>query len=119
LLALRYALARNFTAHRRWALRLFMVVSAVWFFRIGLMLWLVIFQAPVGFDPDTFIGPFASFMAFAQYLIPLAVLELYFGAQATANVKVKLAMATFLVCLTLAMAAGIFGAVMGLWLPSL
>ena len=32
--ALRYALARDFKTHRRWALRLFMVVSASWFFRI-------------------------------------------------------------------------------------
>jgi uncharacterized membrane protein len=38
-LTLRYALAREFDVHRRWALRLFMVVSGVWFFRVGLMLW--------------------------------------------------------------------------------
>jgi len=33
-LALRYAIARDFQTHRRWALRLFVVVSAAWFFRI-------------------------------------------------------------------------------------
>src|SRR6185503_15008705 len=32
-LALRYAMARQIQTHRRWALRLFMVVNAVWFFR--------------------------------------------------------------------------------------
>lgn len=37
--ALRFAMACNFTRHRRWALRLFMVASAVWFFRVGLMGW--------------------------------------------------------------------------------
>lgn len=117
--ALRAALARDFATHRRWALRLFMVVSAVWFFRVGLMLWLLIHQAPVGFNPDTFEGPFVNFIVLAQYLIPLAVLELYFRAQASEHGNLKVAMAILLVCLTLAMAVGIFGAFMGLWLPNL
>lgn len=116
--ALRAALLRDFKTHRQWALRLFMVVSAVWFFRIGLMLWLVIHQAPVGFDPTTFTGPFVTFIAFAQYLIPLFVLELYFRAQSSHS-RWQFAMAILLAVLTLAMAAGIFGAFMGLWLPNL
>ena len=118
-LALQAALQRDFKTHRRWALRLFMVVSAVWFFRIGLMLWLVIHQAPVGFDPNTFSGPFVTFIAFAQYLIPLLVLEWYFRAQDSTSASVKLTAASVLVVLTLVMAVGIFGATMGLWLPHL
>lgn len=118
-LALRTAIARNFGEHRRWALRLFMVVSAVWFFRVGLMLWLVIHQAPVGFDPTTFTGPFVTFIAFAQFLIPLLVLEGYFRAQASSNGSLKISMAVLLAVLTLAMALGIFGALMGLWLPKI
>ncbi|HSC67052.1 MAG TPA: DUF2306 domain-containing protein [Cellvibrio sp.] len=117
--ALRAALRRDFKSHRRWALRLFMVVSAVWFFRVGLMLWLVIHQAPVGFDPDTFTGPFVTFIAFAQYAIPLLVLEGYFRAQDSGRVSSQLAMTILLAVLTLAMALGIFGALMGLWLPNL
>ncbi len=117
--ALRAAMQRDFKTHRRWALRLFMVVSAVWFFRVGLMLWLVIHQAPVGFDPNTFTGPFVTFIAFAQYVIPLLVLECYFRAQDSASARVKIAMSALLVILSLAMALGIFGAWMGLWLPNL
>ncbi|RJG22381.1 DUF2306 domain-containing protein [Massilia cavernae] len=44
-MAVRHARARNFDAHRRWALRLFLVVSAVWFFRVGLMFWILINKA--------------------------------------------------------------------------
>jgi Predicted membrane protein (DUF2306) len=117
--ALRTALLRDFKRHRQWALRLFMVVSAVWFFRIGLMLWLLVHQAPVGFDPDTFTGPFVTFLAFSQYLIPLFVLELYFRAQDSVHSRYQVAMAILLTFLTLAMAAGIFGAFMGLWLPNI
>jgi len=35
-MALRYAFARDFKTHRRWALRFFLVVSASWFIRIML-----------------------------------------------------------------------------------
>lgn len=118
-LAFRDARARRFDAHRRWALRLFLAVSGVWFFRVGLMFWLAVNQAPVGFDPDTFTGPFLTFLGFAEYLIPLAVLELYFTAEKAQNAPCKLAMACGLVALTLMMAVGIAAAFAGLWLPHL
>jgi hypothetical protein len=116
-MALRYALARQFAIHRRWALRLFLVVSGVWFFRVGLMFWIIVNQGPVGFDPNTFEGPFLNFLSFAQYLIPLAVLQLYLYAKDRASTTGKYVMTATLVVLTLAMGVGIFGATMFLWLP--
>lgn len=116
-MALRFALARNFAVHRRWALRLFLLVSGVWFFRVGLFLWLIINQGPAGFDPETFQGPFLSFLSFAQYLVPLAVLELYLRTQDRGGSRSFIVMAAGLVVLTVAMGVGIFGATMGLWLP--
>lgn len=118
-LAWRFAKARDFASHRRWALRLFLVVSGVWFFRVGLMLWLLIHQAPVGFDGKTFTGPFLTFLTFAQTLIPLTILEIYLRAQTAANAGVRLVVAGALVALTIAMGAGIFGAAMMMWLPKL
>ena len=116
-LAWRHARARRIDQHRRWALRLFLAVSGVWFFRVGLMAWLAIHQAPVGFDPKTFTGPFLIALNFAQFLVPLAVLELYFRAQATPKATPKLALAGFILCLTALTALGIFAATMGMWLP--
>lgn len=113
-MAWRYAVRRELGAHRRWALRLFLVASGVWFFRVGLMLWLTIHRAPVGFDPDTFRGPFLTVLAFGQYLIPLAVLELYLRSR---DVKSKWAMAGGLAILTAGMGVGIMAAAMGMWLP--
>lgn len=118
-MALREALARRFDAHRRWALRLFLVVSGVWFFRVGLMAWVVLNQGPVGFDPDTFRGPFLSFLAFAQFLLPLAILQLYFVVQQRAGPWLRHAMAATLVALTLLTALGIGAASMLMWLPKL
>jgi len=116
-LTLRHAMARRFDAHRRWALRLFLAVSGVWFFRVGLMAWLLANQRPVGFDPVTFSGPFLTLLAFAQYLLPLAVLELYFRARASTAAAPRLAMAAGLSLLTLVIAAGIVGASLMMWLP--
>ncbi len=117
LIAIKYARRRKFIIHRKWALRLFMVVSGVWFFRIGFMFWMLIHQKPVGFDPATFQGPFLTFLSFAQYLLPLFFLELYFWAQERAGQAGKVGTAVLIAVLAIATAVGIFGATMGLWLP--
>jgi hypothetical protein len=118
-MALRYALARQFSVHRRWALRLFLVVSGVWFFRVGLFFWLIVNKGPAGFNPDTFQGPFLNFLSFADSLLPLAVLELYLRTQDRACASARIAMAAGLSVLTVAMAIGIFGVFMNIWLPNI
>ncbi|HEX8614048.1 MAG TPA: DUF2306 domain-containing protein [Telluria sp.] len=118
-LAVQHARAGRIALHRRWALRLFLAVSGVWFFRIGLMAWIVANRGPAGFDPVTFQGPFLSFLAFAQYLLPLAVLELYARAQASEQMAAPIAMACAMLVLSMATAAGVVAATMILWLPHL
>lgn len=115
--ALRYALARDFKTHRRWALRLFMVTSAVWFYRVVFFLSLAIFKGPFGFDPATFTGPFPTTMSFATYLFPLAILELYFLAQDRPSAAGRFATASLLIVLTLVMAAGLLAVTMFKWVP--
>jgi hypothetical protein len=116
-LTLRHALARQLAAHRRWALRLFLLVSGVWFFRVGLMFWIAVNHGPVGFDPETFQGPALVAIGFLQYLLPLAVLQLYFMAQECAAPVARIAMAGALVLLTLLMGVGIGVATVVMWLP--
>jgi uncharacterized membrane protein len=117
--AVHYARRREFAEHRRWALRLFLVVGAVWFFRVGLMFWVLVNQGPVGFDPKSFTGPFLDFLSFAQYLLPLAVLELTMRVRERGGAAARLAVAGLLLALTGAMAAGIVMAAMVMWLPRL
>ena len=116
-MALRYAMARDFTTHRRWALRLFLVASASWFFRLGFFLTVVLF-GPVGFDPTTFSGPLLTFWSLAQYLLPLGVLELYLFAQDHPGALRRMATASVLFVLTLAMGAGIAAVAMAAWVPN-
>jgi tetratricopeptide (TPR) repeat protein len=118
-LALRNALARRFAAHRRWALRLFMVLGGVWFFRLGLFLWILLNRGPAGFDPNTFTGPVLTFWGFGEYLIPLAVLEFYLWAEGNAAGAARRIAAAFLVFVsTLGMIAGTFATAAAGWVPS-
>ncbi|TNJ35691.1 DUF2306 domain-containing protein [Arenimonas terrae] len=118
-MALRHALARRIDRHRRWALRLFVAASGVWFFRIGLTFWLLVNQGPVGFDPETFTGPFLVFLSFAQTLLPLAILELYLRARDSGGPAARWTVAALLALATGVTATGIFAASLILWLPRL
>ena len=79
-MALRYAFARDFKTHRRWAPRLFLVASGSWFFRLMFFFYMLVF-GPVAFDQATLQGPLFTSISIAQYLVPLAVLEIYLRAK--------------------------------------
>jgi hypothetical protein len=119
LLAIRYARARQFEKHRNWALRLFMVVSGVWFFRVLLMFWLLINGGPVGFDPKTFTGPFLTGLSVFTYAIPISliILEMYFYAKKNQGKMFSLVTSAIIFIATIIMGIGIFAATMGMWLP--
>jgi hypothetical protein len=116
-LAWRAARERRFAEHRRWALRLWLVVAGVWFFRIGLMAWLIINQGPAGFDPKTFQGPALTGLAFAQTLLPLAVLEAVLRAEQQPRWQAPVAV--LMGVLTLLTAVGVVGAAAMMWWPRL
>ena len=80
-------------------MRLFLAASAVWFFRIGLMFWFMT-TGGIGIDPETFEGPFLTFMYFAQMAIPLLVLQLYFWAQDSNRAGLKVAAALVVLAAT-------------------
>ena len=116
-MALRYALARDFKTHRRWALRLYLVVSASLFIRAGIFLSIFLNHGAFGFDPSTFSGPFLTFITFAQYLVPLAVLEIYLRTQQRGGASARIVMAAGMLVLTVAMGVGIFAVSMAIWVP--
>ncbi|MEL6216462.1 MAG: hypothetical protein AAFQ99_12395, partial [Pseudomonadota bacterium] len=116
-IAMRLAMARRIVEHRRWAMRLFMVVSAVWFFRVGLMAWTML-TGGAGIEWESFTGPFLYFLGFAQYLLPLAMLEWYFYCQRNpAATGFHYAFAAAMMIMTGVTAVGVFAATMGMWLP--
>lgn len=117
-IALWFAVRRQIDRHRRWAMRLFMVVSAVWFFRIGIMFWFMT-TGGVGIDPETFTGPFLTLWFLGQMFVPLLVLEIYFRAQDSDAGTFKLGAALLVLAAAGATGVGVFAATMGMWLPRL
>lgn len=112
------ARSHQFSDHRRWALRLFVAASGVWFFRVGLMAWLAVHRRPVGFDAATFQGPFLTTLAFGSYvLLPLASLQLYFHAKDRRSPGIQFGAAALIGGMTLILCMGAVAATMGMWWP--
>lgn len=116
-LAYRAARAHRFAEHRRWALRLFAVASAVWFMRVGYMAWgIATGGAGIGKAMD---GPFDLFLAFANSLLPLGVTELYLRAGARGTPAARKGVAALLAVSGVVILAGSAGAWMMMWSPYL
>ncbi|OJU13769.1 MAG: hypothetical protein BGN86_15465 [Caulobacterales bacterium 68-7] len=115
-LAWRLAMRRDLAAHRRWALRAFLVVNGVWFLRIGMMAWMLGTGGRVGMN-NTLSGPVDVVLQFGAYLVPLAVLELWFRAQDSARPVLRWAAVGALLLAAGVTALGTVGAVAFMWGP--
>ncbi len=119
IVSIRNAINKKFIAHERWALRLFMVVSGGWFFRIGFMAWLKINGGPVGFDIKTFSGPALWVISVTSYSLPLSILllELYFYVKKRNNQTLNYSMILLLAICIAYTAFGIYAALTMAWIP--
>ena len=116
-LSLHYAMRRRFDQHRRWTLRLFLVGNGSFFFRTGVFFWLAVNRGPVGFDPETFEGPFLTFMSIAESLLPLALLQVYFWAQRSTWQAPRYLAASGIVLGALEVGIGVFVISAAAWVP--
>lgn len=105
-LALRTAMARNIASHQRWAMRLYLVSNAQWFLRVGVFSYFVL--AKMAGADVSFGDPFFKFWTWGCYLVPLAVLQLYFVAKDHGGAVSRTLVGVGLIALTLAMGVGIF-----------
>lgn len=117
--ALTTALKGQFQKHKKWVLHLYAGMSGVWFFRVFLMAWLGFWRAPVGFDPETFTGPFLIFLSLMVYVFPQLVVWCYFFAKESGSKVMKWIFTGFLSFILLFMIFGTFSATLGMWLPRL
>lgn len=115
IIAWRLAATRQIDKHSRWAMRTFMVANGVWFLRLMVMAWSI---TTGGWGLDGGLSaPAFIVMQFACYLVPLAILELYFSAQDSASaMRMRMVTGVILVA-TLFMAIGVFGAQFFMWAP--
>ena len=112
-----FAWRGQIAAHRQWALRTFMVVSGVWFLRLGVSIWIL--GTATIYGQPRFVGEFFSVWGWGCFLFPLAVLELYLWSQKRGSATARYLVAALLVTLTLLTIVGIFGAYKVFWAPLL
>lgn len=116
--AWRRARARDLAAHRRWALRAFIVANGIWVQRIGIFAWIVAMPSAPGMTRH-FDGAFDIVWEFACYLLPLAVLELYLRAHDHGSVRARYAVAATVTLAAIATAFGAYAAYAFVWQPFL
>lgn len=115
IMAWRTAVAKKFAEHRRWALRLFIAANAVWFMRLGYVIW-GIGTGGVGIG-DNMDGPYDYFLAFANSLLPLAIMEIFLRVKASQSDRAQYLVAGMLILCALLTIGGSAGAWMGMWGP--
>jgi hypothetical protein len=108
-LTLRYAMARQIDVHQRWALRTFVVMSGVWFMRVMYACLAIVTGGDIPGATDDMSGPTNLVVNYASYLLPLAVLELYFLAKRSPNAALKMATGAIVVLCAIATGIGVFG----------
>lgn len=116
-LTLRAALRRDFAVHNRWAVRLFLVVSGVWFMRVMYGFSIMAAQGKPPGVGDNMDGPLDVGIAFGCYLLPLAIAELYFRAKRGSSAFSKVATSAILFVAAGATGLGVLGAALVMWLP--
>jgi Predicted membrane protein (DUF2306) len=109
-IALRQAVARKIDVHRRWALRTFMVVSGVWFTRVIYAFLNAMPGEPPGVADDM-TGLTNIAIGFVSYLLPLAVLELYFLARRSVGLLRAYLTSALLLAATAATSIGAYGTI--------
>ncbi len=114
----RYAWKKQFRVHQEWALRAFLVVSGVWFFRVMIMAFNLIGKSVFSF-PSHLMPLAMDVMNYASYLLPLAIFELYRQADRRKRPALNMAASLPLNTATLLLAVGIFGTISFMWMPYL
>jgi hypothetical protein len=102
-------MARQIDVHQRWALRTFVVMSGVWFMRVMYACLALVTGGNIPGATDDMSGPTNLVVNYASYLLPLAVLELYFLAKRSPNAALKMATGAIVVLCAIATGIGVFG----------
>jgi hypothetical protein len=115
MLAWRSAWQRNIATHRQHALRAYLLVNGVWFLRIGIVpaaLVLAAFGKKMDYNSSAFL-----IVSYASWMLPIAVLQLYFMAQASKRVALVRSVSALFAFLALLTLGGSVAATMLMWWP--
>jgi len=106
-----YARIKQIVVHSRWALRLFLVASGVWYIRLGYG-WFYFLDLQ-----SSSVKTFSIFISYANYLIPLILLEFYFFTSKKQFRLFKSIMVLLFLGVTIFTVLGTVFAIKYVWLP--
>jgi hypothetical protein len=114
--AWRYARAKQFDIHLRWAIHAFILINGVWFFRLYLMAWYMANQGPNG-NTSTIDGPMDIFFSYACYGVPMLIAECVFWAKRQKRTSRTWAVFTLTAMGALVTLMGVVAAIIMMWIP--
>ena len=114
--AWRYARAKQFDIHMRWAIHALLLINGVWFFRLYLMAWYVANQGSNG-NSANLDGPMDIFISFACYGLPMLIAECVFWAKRQHQPSRIWAVFTLTVVGALITLLGVGAAIALMWIP--
>jgi len=114
--AWRYAMAKQFDIHMRWAIHTFILVNGVWFFRLYLMAWYAANKGPNG-NTSTIDGPMDIFLSYACYGIPMIIAECVFWAKRQKQATTTWAVSALTAIGALIKLMGVVAAIFMMWIP--
>ncbi len=123
--AWRNAVARNIATHQRWAIRVFLMCTCSWMWRIDYTAWAFAnncknYGEACAGHTSNFQGIFDDFMAFAFYIVPMALLEMYFYFERTKKYRQNPIVSDMAVLITLPiLIVGAIGIFVAWWLPGI
>lgn len=109
---------QNHAPYHRLAQRLFVVTNGVWLFQVGLFT-AMLYTGSAALDTSALEVSLVAILSFAQYFVPLVMLELYVFARDEAGTASRMAMTAGLVILTDLMVVGIYELTQFVSLPGL
>jgi len=116
--AVKTARARNFNAHQRWAIRLYLAANGVLFFRLLIFAWFLVFGT-LGVDTATFTGPAVLAVSLCSYLVPLLIAELVRYAARTNITFITIGTACLMTLISIVFLIGLFGVTLANWYPAI
>lgn len=105
---IRTAQNKHFAQHRRWALRTYVVMLGVWFFRLGYGLWILLTAGQMYGCNEELTGWYDQFLYYGSYLLPLGILELYFIGRKSENQWLLRGLIALFIILLLCLVGAIF-----------
>ncbi|WP_158259141.1 DUF2306 domain-containing protein [Flagellimonas meridianipacifica] len=107
-LAIKTARERNFKAHQKWAIRLFIVVSGVWFIRIWYGFCRFIFEGKIPGSAPNLEGITNILIGFGSYLLPLLLIELFFLSKNRSSRSLSFTISISILLLAIVIAIGTY-----------